>query len=205
MYTVAVKIEGLDRRRRTTGYMHIIVGFFLLLKTFDLNNLLLEKATAKLLPFLSVAGLSLFYGFFRSRVDTTAKYNGPLRGLQFVTFVLFGMVMMQAGKRFDSVVLFVWALVVFLLIFSEKKLFTDTSLKITEAGIRISGTYKEHLVEWAALEDVTVRHDFITLFHRNKKYLQYQVMQNLSELEVVKMNAFCRERIENTPNGRRET
>ncbi len=196
MYTVAVKIEGMDRRRRTTGYMHIVVGFFLLMKAFDLANLLLEKVTTKLLPFILVACLSLFYGFFRSRVDAVAKYNGPLRGLQFVTFVLFGVVMMQTGRRFDYILLFVWALVVFLLIFSEKKLFADTTLRITDAGIRVPGTYNEHLVEWAALEDVTVRHDFITLFHRNKKYLQYQVMQNLSELEVVKMNAFCRERIE---------
>lgn len=196
MYSVAVKIEGMDRRRRTTGYMHIIIGFFLLIKTVDLNNLFLEKNTTRLLPFLLVAGLSLFYGFFRARIDAAAKYNGPLRVLQFVTFGLFGVVMMQTGKRFDYVVLFIWALVIFLLLFSEKRLFAKTILKITANGIHIPGTYKEHLVRWNALESTTIRHDFITLFHRNKKYLQYQVMQDLSELEIVKMNAFCREKIE---------
>ena len=196
MYTVTVKIEGMDRRRRTAGYMHVIVGFFLLLKTFDFNNRLMEKSTTQVLPFVLVAGLSLFYGFFRGRFDAAAKYNAPLRVLQFVTFVLFGAVMMKTGNRFDYTVLFVWALVVFLLIFSEKILFAETTFTITEDGIRIPGTYKEHLVDWKALESVTVRHDFITLFHRNKKYLQYQVMQDLSELEVVKMNAFCGEKIE---------
>ena len=196
MYTVAVKIEGMDRRRRTTGLMHLIVGFFLLLKSFDLYNYLVEKNTLKFLPFLIVAGLSVFYGTFRSRIDPTAKYNNPLRILQFASFVFFGVVMMQLGKRFDYTVIFIWALVTFLLIFSEKKIFAETALKFTEEGIRIPGSYKEHLVEWDVLEDVTVRHDFITLFHRDKKYLQYQVMQDLSELEVVKMNAFCREKIE---------
>ena len=74
--------------------------------------------------------------------------------------------------------------------------FQETLLSFTKEGIRVPGTYKEHLVEWNLLETVTVRHDFITLFHRGKKYLQYQVMQDLSELEVVKMNAFCKEHIE---------
>ena len=196
MYTVAVKIEGMDRRRRTTGYMHLIVGFFLLLKTLDLYNYLVEKASLKLLPFLLVAGLFFFYGAFRNRIDPAAKYNNLLRVFQFVTFVLFGIVMLQLRKQFDSAVLFAWALVTFLLIFSEKKIFAETLLKITEEGIHVPGSYKEHLVEWKALESVTVRHDFITLFQDDRRYLQYQVMQDLSELEVVKMNAFCREKIE---------
>jgi len=196
MYTVAVKIEGMDRRRRTTGLMHLIVGFFLLLKSFDFYNYLVEKNTLKFLPFLIVGGLSLFYGAFRNHIDVRAKYNNVLRVLQFASFVFFGIIMMQLGKRFDYTVLFIWALVTFLLIFSEKKIFAETALNLTEEGIRIPGSYKEHLVEWEVLEDVTVRHDFITLFHRDKKYLQYQVMQDLSELEVVKMNAFCREKIE---------
>lgn len=195
MYTVWVKIEGLDRRRRNTGYMHVIIGFFLLMKSFDLANLFVEKATLRLLPFIIVGCLSLFYGFFRGRIDAAAKYNGPLRGLQFVTFVLFGSVMMKTGRTFDYALLFVWAFVTLLMIFSERKLFAPTILKFTEEGIGIPGAYKEHWIEWAMLEDVTVRQDFITLFHRDKKYLQYQVMQDLSELEVVKMNAFCRERI----------
>lgn len=196
MYTVAVKIEGMDKRRRTTGLMHLVVGFFLLLKAFDLYNYLVEKAALKFLPFLVIGLLSLVYGAFRNRVDPDAKYNNLLRIFQFFTFVFFGIVMLQLGKRFDSTVLFIWATVTFLLIFSEKKIFAETVLKFTEQGVSVPGSYKEHLVDWNVLENVAVRHDFITLFHSDKKYLQYQVMQDLSELEVVKMNAFCREKIE---------
>ena len=65
-----------------------------------------------------------------------------------------------------------------------------------EAGIRIPGYYRDHLVPWQDLEQVTVREDFITLFHIRQKYLQYQVMQDLSLLEIAKLNAFCREQIE---------
>lgn len=198
MYTVAVKIEGMDRRRRTTSLMHAVVGFFLLIKSFDLYHYAVEKSLLKVLPFLVVAGASLFYAFFRTRIDLAARYNNPLRLLQFTTFLSFCIVMLKAGKQFDAVILLVWAFVTFLLIFSEKKIFADTALKFTDEGIRVPGSYKEHVVEWSVLESVTVRHDFITLFHRGKKYLQYQVVQDLSELEVVKLNAFCKEKIENS-------
>jgi hypothetical protein len=48
---------------------------------------------------------------------------------------------------------------------------------------------------------VIIREDFLTLFHVKKKYLQYQVMQDLSTLEVAKINAFCREQIEKAEAG----
>ena len=196
MYTVAVKIEGMEKRRRTTGLIHIIIGFFLLLKTYDLYKLSDEKASVALVLFLAIAVASLAYGFFRRRLDITAKHNAGLRLLQTVAFLSFGLLMYRLGKTIDYLSLFLWAFLTLMLFFSEKKVFQETVITFTTGGIKIPGTYREHLVEWQVLEEVTVRHDFITLFHQGKKYLQYQVMQDLSELEVVKMNAFCKEQIE---------
>lgn len=201
MYTVAVKIDGMEKRRRTTGLIHIIIGFFLLLKSYDLYKLSEEKFTVGLALFLFVAFASLGYGFFRKRVDITAKHNAGLRLVQTAAFISFGILMYRLGKTIDYVSLFCWAFLTVLLFFSEKKVFQPTLITIKKEGILVPGTYREHLVDWTVLEDVTVRHDFITLFHKGKKYLQYQVMQDLSELEVVKMNAFCRENLEDKGTG----
>lgn len=196
MFTVAVKIEGLERRRRSTGLIHVIIGFFLLIKSLDLYKYLGEKSVTPIILFTIVAIASLVYGFFRKRIDRTAKHNSGLRLLQTMAFLSFGFLMLRLDKTIDYIGLFIWSFLTFLLFLSEKKVFQETLLSITGEGIKVPGTYKDHLVQWAVLENVTVRHDFITLFHKGKKYLQYQVMQDLSELEVVKMNAFCREQIE---------
>ncbi|HET7896802.1 MAG TPA: hypothetical protein VFL47_04015, partial [Flavisolibacter sp.] len=100
------------------------------------------------------------------------------------------------GKSIDYLSLFVWGLLTLILFFSERRVFKQTVLGFSEKGVLIPGTYRDYLVDWASLESVTVRYDFITLFHHGKKYLQYQVLQDLSELELVKMNAFCKEQIE---------
>jgi hypothetical protein len=197
MYTVVVKIEGMDRRRRSTSLVHAILGFFLLIKAFDLYHYLESRSLVPILPFLAVGAISLFYAFFRNRVDVTAKHNAALRLLQSVTFFSFGFLMYRMGKSIDYISLFIWAFLTLLLFFSEKRVFKDTLLTFSENGILIPGSYRDYLVEWSSLESVVVRNDFITLFHRGKKYLQYQVLQDLSELELVKMNAYCKEQIEN--------
>lgn len=197
MYTVAVKIEGTERRRRSTSLVHAIVGFFLLLKSFDLYHYLGERSLLPTLPFLLVATASLFYAFFRSRIDLTAKHNAGLRLVQTVTFLSFGFLMLRLGKTMDYISLFIWGFLTLVLFFSEKRVFQDTLIQLAEKGVLIPGTYREYLVTWETLENVVLRHDFITLFHRGKKYLQYQVIQDLSELELVKLNAFCQEQIGN--------
>jgi hypothetical protein len=196
MYTVAVKIDGMDRRRRSTGLVHAILGFFLLMKTFDLYNLLESRSFVPGIPFLLVGLASVFYAFFRTRVDITARHNAGLRMVQTITFFSFGFLMLRIGRSIDYITLFIWGLLTLVLFFSEKRVFKETSLQLSEKGISIPGTYRDYLVQWSTLESVVVRNDFITLFHQGKKYLQYQVLQDLSELELVKMNAFCKEQIE---------
>lgn len=196
MYTVAVKIEGMDRRRRSTSLVHAILGFFLLIKSFDLYQYLENSSLLPALPFLLVGSVSLLYAFFRTRFDITAKHNAGLRLLQTVTFFSFGIVMFRLGKNFDYISLFIWSILTFILFFSEKRIFKETVINIAETGVLIPGSYRDYLVEWQTLESVVVRHDFITLFHQGKKFLQYQVLQDLSELELVKLNAFCKEQTE---------
>lgn len=196
MYTVAVKIEGMDRRRRSTSLVHAILGFFLLIKSFDLYHFFEGRSVVPALPFLAVGIASLFYAFFRNKVDLTAKHNAGLRLLQTVTFFSFGFLMFRIGRSIDYISLFIWGFLTLILFFSEKRVFKDTVITISENGILIPGTYRDYLVDWSTLESVVVRHDFITLFHRGKKFLQYQVLQDLSELELVKLNAFCSEQIE---------
>ncbi len=200
MYTIAVKIEGFEKRRRSTAFVHIIIGFFLLIKCFDLHKYYEEKSLTLVLPFAFVATLSLFYGFFRKRFDAEARHNTALRFLQTITFLTFGFLMYRLGKTIDYIGLFLWAFLTLILFFTERKVFQETDIRLTEEGIKVPGSYRDHLVQWSILESVTVRHDFITLFHHGKKYLQYQVMQDLSELEIVKMNAFCKEKIDAHPD-----
>ena len=196
MYSVTVKIDGIESKRRSAGLLHIVVGFFLIAKGADYFKYLEYETIVPVIPVFLVAGLSLFYGFFRRKVDIFARYNAAIRLIQVLTFLVLGFIVMQGGRTIDYIGMFIFAFLCFMLMITERKLFEETTIFFDESGIRIPGNYKDYLVKWDELTEVVVREDFLTFFHIKKKYLQYQVMQDLSTLEVAKLNAFCREQIE---------
>ena len=196
MYSVTVKIDGIESGRRSAGLLHVVVGLFLIAKASDYYRLLNYETIVPVLPVFAVAAVSLLYGFFRRRFDIFAKYNGLIRLLQVLTFLLLGVAVMSVGRTIDYIGIFIFAFLCILLLISERRVFKETTIFFDEAGVKIPGNYKDHFVKWDELSEVIVREDFVTLFHIKKKYLQYQVIQDLSTLEVAKMNAFCREQID---------
>ena len=196
MYSVTVRIEGVERRRRSAGLFHILVGFFMIAEGADYFKLLNYQEVFRVLPVMLIGAFSLFYGFFRRRIDLAARYNYWLRLLQVIAFAYLGLMMTEIARPIDYISVFSFAFLCILLMFSERRIFMETTLFLEIEGIRIPGYYRDHLVYWKDLENVTIREDFITLFHVKQKYLQYQVMQDLSLLELAKLNAFCKEQIE---------
>ena len=198
MYNIAVKIDDIEKRRRSAGLLHVVIGFFLIVKGADYYKYTAYKNFLSVAPVLLVASLALFYGFFRKKLDQGARFNSRLRILELVTFLVLGIALISAGRTLDYLVVFVFALLCLLLFFSERTVFEESYLVMDEKGVTVPGSYRSSLVPWTDLAEVIVREDFITLFHVKKKYLQFQVMQDLSTLEIAKMNAFCREETERT-------
>lgn len=201
MYSIAVKIDGIESRRRSAGILHVLIGFFMIFHASNYYRVTNYKHFWSVALILLVASFSLFYGFFRRKIDLSANYNYWLRLIQLISFTFLGTIMVQTGgKPAGYFSVFVFVLLCILLLFSEKRIFQETTLYISDKGVTVPGYYRDHLIGWENLSEVVVREDFITLFHVKEKYLQFQVMQDLSTLEVAKMNAFCREKVE----GKRE-
>jgi hypothetical protein len=195
MYFLTVKIEDIEKRRRSAGLLHIVVGFFLIAKGADYFKYLDYENFLPVFPVFVLALVSLVYGFFRKKVDFTAKWNYWLRLAQVVGFTFLGIVLLKLGKPLDYWGVFIFMALTILLLFSERRIFMETIIYFDDKGIRIPGSYREHLVGWEEVTEVVVREDFLTIFHVKKKYLQYQVLQDLSTLELVKVNDYCNERI----------
>jgi hypothetical protein len=196
MFSVAVKIEGIESRRRSAGVLHVVIGLFMIFNASNYYRFTEYKDIWPVVFILPVASISLFYGFFRRKMDLSAHYNYWLRLVQVISFTVLGFLVLETGRAADYVGVFVFAFLSIVLMFSEKRIFQETTIYFNEEGIKIPGYYKDHLVSWKDISEVVVREDFLTIFHIDKKYLQYQVLQDLSTLEVAKMNAFCKEKVE---------
>lgn len=202
MYRITVRIEDVERRKRSVGLLHVIAALFLIVKAADYYRLLEFKNFMPIAPMVLIAAISMFYGFFRKKVDFSARFNSKLRLLQFTAFLILAIVFMNSGRTLDIVAVVIFAFMCLLLFFTEKKIFAGTDIVLDENGVTVPATFKDVLVPWKDLSEVIVREDFVTLFHVGQKYLQFQVMQDLSTLEIAKLNAFCREKIEGAASNR---
>lgn len=201
MYSITVKIEGVESRRRSAGILHVVIGFFMIFNVSNYFRFTNYKNPLPLAFILLVASISLFYGFFRRKMDLSAHYNYWLRLVQVVAFTILGFLMLRPGRPADYVGVFAFAFLCIVLMFSERRIFQPTTVYIVEEGIKVPGYYRDHLMRWHEISEVVVREDFLTIFNANQKYLQFQVVQDLSILEVTKMNAFCREKVEGQSQG----
>jgi hypothetical protein len=195
MYSITVKIEGIESRRRSAGILHVVIGLFLIAKGADYYKYTQFQNFIPVVPALLMGSFSLFYGLFRKKIDLTYRYNYWLRLFQVLTFTLLGVMMLSVGRPLDYIGIFVFVFLSIILLFSERKIFQETTIFLDDNGVKIPGYYRDHLILWSELSNVVIREDFVTFFHVREKYLQYQVIQDLSTLEVAKMNAFCREKI----------
>lgn len=205
MLKIPVKIEGLERRKRSTGLVHIVAGFFLVANAGTYNQLHNYERTGVVIPVYAIALVSLLYGFLRKRIDPAARYNHWVRLAQFLTFVVMGVLMIGLDNTLTGVSLFLWAAITLLLLFTERKTFQDPSLLLHEDGIHIPGNFKDHVLPWELVEELVLRQDYVTILRKDKKYVQLEILSPMAEQEVEQINRYSRQQIAHFSQHNRQT
>ncbi|GAB4091897.1 hypothetical protein [Flaviaesturariibacter terrae] len=191
MYQIPVKIESLEKRRRMTGVLHIIAGFYLLATTASWLAARNFAGVPGALPFGIVAVTAIVYGIRRRRKDPAGKYNSALRGLEAVALGLLALT--QQGL--PAYGLFAWTVLSVMLLFSEKVLFQPSVLELTNEGIGLPGSPKPPVLPWAELENIIVRADYVTLFRNDQKYVQLEVTAPLDNASLAAADTFGKAQI----------
>lgn len=195
MLRIPVKIEGMERRKRSTGLLHVVAGFFLIANAGTYNQEHNYEQLAAVVPVYAIALLSLVYGFMRKRLDPQARYNHWLRLLQFLVFAILGVLLTNTGKSLTAASLFLWAGITLLLLFTERKVFHDTALLLKEDGIHVPGYFRDHVLPWTIIEELVLRQDYVTILRKDKKYVQLELLSPLSGPETDQINRYSKEQI----------
>ena len=151
MFSISVKIDSIESRKRSAGLLHIVIGFFLIAKGTDYFRLMKYNNFISVLPVFTYCFLFIILWFFQKEDRPTASFNFTMRLLQFITFMILGIVMVHYGTYIDYTALFIFAFLCFVLLFSERKVFHDTYIVLDNNGIKIPGYYKDHQIPWNAL------------------------------------------------------
>lgn len=196
MYKIPVKIEGIEKRKRSTGLLHIVAGFFLIANGGTYFRHMNFENLGLVLPFYLVAAASLFYGFFRQRFDPLANFNHWVRLLQFLAFAALTIVFLNFSKAPQIIGLLLWAIITLFLMFTERKVFHDAHLLVKPDGIHVPDYLKNNVVPWAIIESFVVRTDYITILRRDQKYVQLEILHDISKQDIELINQFSKKHID---------
>ena len=196
MYKIPVKIEGIERRKRSTGLLHIVAGFFLIANAGTYFQKMNFEKLGLVLPFYAIAALSLLYGFFRKRFDPMANYNHWVRMVQFLSFALLTILFIDFSNAPQIIGLALWAAVTLFLMFTERKVFHDAFLQVKGDGIHVPGYLKVNIVPWAIIESLVVRADYVTILRRDQKYVQLEILHDLCRQDLEQINQFSQQHID---------
>jgi hypothetical protein len=195
MHRIAIKIEGIERRKKSTGLFHIIAGLFLIANTSEYYKESGYQNFFTVLPIYFIAAASLFYGLLRNKIDPTAQFNHWMRMLQFLMFTLLGVLFLKSDLDFRNILLLLWAVICILLLFTERKVFHDAVLNFGKNSITIPGYFSNKVIPWEAIENIVVRQDFVTIYYPQNRYIQYEVQAELNEVQINTINQFCQQQI----------
>lgn len=194
MLKLSVRLEDIDRRRRSTGLLHIAAALFLFTKTLGYFRIREFGDKGLVIPLFIVVVASLLYGFFRKRWDPRSHANHWFRLAQVCGFAILAVNFINIGSQFDVIVLFAWAAICGILMFTERKIFHDSSMLFKKEGIFIPGYFSNRQIIWKNIREVVIRPDFITIFKKNNRFVQYEVHQ-ADALTIEAIDLFCKNHI----------
>ena len=83
----------------------------------------------------------------------------------------------------------------FYLLLIEKSLFQSTVITLVDEGIKVPGLVRSHILPWDLIENFVVRQDYVTITRRDKKFVQLEVLQDISSTEIEKLVTFSKQQI----------
>lgn len=192
-YSIPVLYEPFERQRKAARFLHLLASFLMVANAWGD----FKQPTPDLLFVLVQLGAALLILLF----VFTGKKIFPNTGTTNSIFRLLGAaVLLYAAWMFYTVMnltllgnlQLLAGLGLLFLFYSERFIFANATVTITEAGVRYPSGNRHRQISWSEVEDMRIRNDYISINTRSNQFLQFESAAVLSELQMDEMNAFCR-------------
>ncbi|WP_407520689.1 hypothetical protein PDL71_10385 [Lacibacter sp. MH-610] len=193
-YSIPVYFEPFLRQKKAARLIHFLAGFLMIANAWGNFNQPNPDLLFVVIQ-IAVALLSVLFAFFGSRITKDhSRVNSILRVIQAFAFLYaawyFFSVMNLTMMSFMQLLA---AAGLFLLLITERKIFSSPAVKLDEKGIYTPNTPNDRFIAWSDIDNMLIKNDYISINTLKNQFIQYETNIILSELEMDEMNAFCRQ------------
>lgn len=192
-FHIPVLYEPFMRQRKAARLLHLLASFLMIANAWGA----FQQPTPNLLFVgvqLGTAFLILLFVFTGTKIfPDTGTTNGIFRLLgAFVLLYAAWMFYIILNLTLLANLQLLAGVGLLLLFFTERHIFANATVTISEAGIRYPSGNRHRLLHWNEVDDMRIRNDYISINTRSNQFLQFESATVLSELQIDTMNAFCR-------------
>lgn len=198
MYQIPIYFEPFIKQKKAARLLHLLTGFLMMANAWGD----FKQPTPKLLfVVIQIAGslLSILFALSGKRgIPVTKNSNGIFRIME-TGVLLFAAryFITEMNLQLMGMLQVLGAIGLLFLFFTERKLFASSFVKIDDKGIATPGNLKDRIINWAQIENMLVKNDFISINTKQNHFIQYETAEVLSELQIDEINEFCREQFTN--------
>lgn len=149
----------------------------------------------ELFALMPPAIIIIFLGIFHKTIFTDIQSNRIFRILESGVLVMGGLHFFQRDLYFPAALYLFFAALLLYILFIEGRLFSPQYIDITQSGIKISLPTHTRLFTWAAISNITVKDDWLTIETQAGTFIQYMVNNSLTPEEFQQFLDFSKQKL----------
>ncbi|KAA2243066.1 hypothetical protein F0L74_11145 [Chitinophaga agrisoli] len=196
MYKLKILHPNTVTRLRLQPVMHGLAGILFLFNAIGTYNS--PKPNWAVVIYFIVVGLaSLVFPFIMRRFQHFSGANSVMRLVQvFVCFTGF-LYFLTHMQPLIAVLHLIIGLGLVYIGWAEYRIFQPVYVGLDNMGVQLPTTFSQRNIGWNQLNNVILRNDLLTIDFKNNKILQLDILDNISDVKMGEINAFCKHRLGN--------
>lgn len=119
------------------------------------------------------------------------KWNTVIRYIEACIMAIIGVVLLLYTQWFNGISGTIWSIILTYLATIERSIFKPQQIFIHKLGITYSYVIKPITILWNTIENIVIRSDYISIFKKNNRYIQFEITDDLSDAELKEINELC--------------
>lgn len=140
---------------------------------------------------LVIATLFFITPFILSKKNKLLIWNTFIRYIESLILGIAGIILLIYHHWLNGINGVCWGMIFVFIAQAEKCVFQPQQIIINTNEIKYSHVLYPISIQWNIIEKIVIRSDYISIFKKNGRYLQFEIIDDLSDQQLKDINELC--------------
>lgn len=198
-FTINIINPVIERRKSQILILHALSSLVIILLIPSAIAIMPSYNIYVITIFCTIAIAFFIIPLILHKKNKLQQWNAIMRCSQSFMIGAIGVTLLVCAQWFSGFSGFsgvLWSIVFAFFAKTEQAIFHPQQMFINSIGITYLTVFKPIIIVWNAIDRVAVRADYFSIFKKNGRYLQFEIVDHLSEDERNAISDQCKKLIE---------